>query len=619
MRYTIAALPTRVVLNPTGPAIAANAAFAAAQVRLLAHEDKNVKLVVLPLFLFTGGRGHAGTLDETCPPLQPLMAAARLGGVIIAGADRFAEGVCGFIIGMDGTLALTQNAITGDKRTVDLSVLDTSYGRLAVLVGEDAGYAEYARLAMFKGAEIILNPTAEIADQRTEARHVLRGSRAWENLAIVAAAGPAEIVDDSGRTVDALLPVPVAEIWSHGGELMAHASRGGARAVIDVKSLRHRRRDPWINFPAQLRTELYAGFYERAGETPRPSRETDGPVYEALMMQAHQTFVTGLDTRDAVIKANLDAALGMASVFAQKPSLKLMVMPEFGLQGSFPGKIEDYEKTLIRADGPEAGRLADFAKKFNTYVCAAILEYDPDWPLRFFNTSLIFAPNGERILRYRKIQCADVNGILNVCTPGNVYSDYVRRYGVEALVPTAETEIGTLGTAICYDNNWPELYRAMAMKGVEVVAYPTSEIQSDRQPSWQRAKRAHAAENMLYIASANAGSEQFAAQAPITAMNRGRSCLVDFNGNYAAFAEGAGTIPLVGTIDLGALRRARANVQENHLARFRPGEVAKPYRAYPGFPLDCFAETPMQNPREGMAITQAQITRLLERDIYRAA
>jgi predicted amidohydrolase len=619
MRYTIAALPTRILLNPTGPAIAANAAFAAAQVRLLANEDTSIKLVVLPLFLFTGGRGHAGTLDESAPPLQPLMAAARLSGVMIAGADRFKDGVSGFLIAMDGSLALTQNAITGDRRAVDLAVVDTNYGRIAVLVGEDTGYAEYARLAMFKGAEIIANPTAEIADQRSEARHLLRGARAWENLAVVAAAGPSEIVDDSGRTVDALHPSPVAEIWGYGGELMVKAERGAARAILDVKSLRRRRAEPWINFPAQLRTQLYAGFYERAAQTPRLHRETDGPVYEALMMQSHQVFVTGLETRDAVIKANLDAALGMAAVFAQKPSLKLVVMPEFGLQGSFPGPIEDYDKTLIRADGAEAERLADFAKKFNTYVCAAILEYDPDWPLRFFNTSLIFAPSGERVLRYRKIQCADVNGILNVCTPGNVYSEYVRRYGVEALVPTVETEIGVLGTAICYDNNWPELYRAMAMQGVEIVAYPTSEIQSDRQPGWQRAKRAHAAENMLYIASANAGSEQFNAQAPVTHMNRGRSCLVDYNGNYAAYADGAGTIPLVGAIDLGALRRARANPAENHLARFRPGEVTTAYRDYPGFPLDCFADTPMRNPREGIAITEAQIKMLQERGIYRAA
>jgi predicted amidohydrolase len=619
MRFTLAALPTRIVLNPAGPAIAANAAFAAAQVRLLCLDDPSVKIVVLPLFLFTGGRGNAGTLDADAPPLQPLIAAARASGVMIAGADRFATGVSGFLIGMDGALALTQGAITGDTRPAELGVIDTAYGRIACLVGEDAGYAEYARLAMFKGAEILLNPTAEIADQRTEARHCLRGSRAWENLAVLAAAGPSEIVDDQNRTVDALLPAPVAEIWGQGGDLLAGAARGPARAVVDLAALRRRRRDPWINFPAQLRTELYAGFYERAAATPRVFRETEGPVYEVLMMQAHQTFVTDLDTREAVIRSNLDRALSLAAIFAQKPALKLLVLPEFGLQGSFPGPLAEYDKRLIRADGPETARLADFARQFQTYVCAAILEYDPEWPLRFFNTALIFAPSGERILRYRKIQCADVNGLLSVCTPGNVYSEYVRRYGQDGLVPTVETEIGTLGTAICYDNNWPELYRAMALKGVEVVAYPTSEIQSDRMPGWQMAKRAHAAENMLYIASANAGSEQFAADAPVTAMNRGRSCLVDFNGRYAAIAEGAGTIPLVGTIDLGALRRARANPAENHLGRFRPGEVTKPYRDYPGFPLDCFAEKPMENPREGLALTQAQIARLERQGIYRAA
>jgi predicted amidohydrolase len=619
MRFTIAALPTRIALNPTGPAIAANAAFAAAQVRLLAGEDKAIRIVVLPLFLFTGGRSHAGPLSADSPPLQPLMAAARAGGVMIAGADRFAEGVTGFLIGADGTLALTQAAITGDDRPVDVSVSDTALGRIAVLVGEDVEFAEYARLAMFKGAEIILNPTAEIADQRTQARHYQRGARAWENHVVLAAAAPAETVDDHGRAVGALLSAPVAEIWGHQGDLLVSAAQGPARAIVDVKSLRQRRGEAWLNFPAQLRTQLYAPFYEKAAKAAPRSLETDGPVYEVLMMQAHQTFVTDLDTRDAVIAGNLDRALAIGSVFAQKPSLRLMVMPEFGLQGSFPGAMENYHKTLVRADGPEIGRLADFAKKFQTYVCAAILEYDPDWPLRFFNTSIILGPTGERILRYRKIQCADVNGLLSVCTPGNVYSEYLQRYGLEGIVPVVETEIGRLGTAICYDANWPELWRAMGLQGAEVIAYCTSEIQSDRQPSWQMAKRAHAAANQFYIASANAGSEQFAAQAPVTFMNRGRSALIDFNGVDIAYADGAGTIPLVGRIDLGALRRARANPAENRLANFRPGEVTQPYAQYPGFPLDCFADKPMESPMQGSALTEAQIMRLRERGIYRAA
>ena len=76
----------------------------------------------------------------------------------------------------------------------------------------------------------------------------------------------------------------------------------------------------------------------------------------------------------------------------------------------------------IRIPGPETARLAEFARQCDVHVCAMVFEYDPDWPLRYFNTAIIIAPSGEIVLRYRKLQCADLNGLLNVTTPGNVAS-----------------------------------------------------------------------------------------------------------------------------------------------------------------------------------------------------
>jgi predicted amidohydrolase len=223
------------------------------------------------------------------------------------------------------------------------------------------------------------------------------------------------------------------------------------------------------------------------------------------------------------------------------------------------------------------------------------------------------------ILRYRKLQCADLNGLLNVTTPGNIYSEYIKKYGMDGLIPVVETDIGVLGTAICFDSNWPELWRTMALKGAEVICNPTSEIHSDRVPHWWAAKRAHAAENSYYIACANAGSEQFHAGAPVTGMNRGHSSLIDYNGALAAHADGPGIVPISGQIDLGALRRARASQRDNLLARFRPEAVAEAYANFPGFPLDCFLDKPMERASEGPPMVQAQIMRLKTAGVYKTA
>ncbi len=79
--------------------------------------------------------------------------------------------------------------VTGESHgAARIEVAATPIGRVAVLAGDDLQQPEYARLAMFAGAEILLSPCAERRDERARARHLSRGARAWENHAMVAAA-----------------------------------------------------------------------------------------------------------------------------------------------------------------------------------------------------------------------------------------------------------------------------------------------------------------------------------------------------------------------------------------------------------------------------------------------
>lgn len=515
--------------------------------------------------------------------------------LVLAGAERFGEKLMGFV-SVDSQVTTQESICEGDGEA-RVKVVDTAMGTIACLPGEDILFAEYARLAMFAGAEIILNPATEPSDHLSESRFFSRGARAWENHAVVAGAW------DSG-----------AAIWDFTGEPLAQSEHGSVEAVYDLASLRRRRTEPWVNFPAQLRSQLYQPIYETAAaEAPEPEVE----AYDVLLMQTQETFASSLADRNAAIEDNLNRLLPMTRAFARKPSTRLVVFPEFFLQGSpFNVPLEAWEDFGIRIPGPETAVLGKLASECNVYLAGAVLEYDPDWPLRFFNTAFILSPEGEVVLRYRKLQCADLNGLLCVTTPGNVYSEYVERYGHDALFPVVDTPIGRLGAAICFDSNWPELWRALALKGVDVVCNPTSEVHSERVPSWYRTKQAHAAENGYYVASANAGCERLSASAPITHMNRGHSCLIDFAGRLAAKADGPGIVPLSGRIDLGALRRARESADENLLARFRPEAVAHAYAAYPGFPLDVFSEDVMRSPAEGPALVAKQIEALLEGGVF---
>lgn len=534
---------------------------------------------------------------------------ARRGRCYIAACESIDGDDHALLISPDGEVLLNQPSQSGRPAStspVPIAVADTPLGMIACLPDEDGRVAEYCRIATLSGAEIILNPRRLYCDEREEADRLSSTSRAWENLAFVVSAAVA--ADGTNWST----------IANYNGQVLCEGPGGKLSAALDMQSLRKRRADPWLNSPAQLRSGLYANAFSDAKHFEPESPDTDGPVYDVLLMQAHQVMLGDLAQRDTVIQQNLQHALGMAGMWCRRPQTRLVVFPEFFLQGSIPQTIDLWEQAGIRIPGPETETLANFARDCNVFVCAAVLEFDPDWPRRYFNTAIIVSPKGEIILRYRKIQCADLNGLLNITTPGNIYSEYVERYGAKALFPVVDTEIGRLAAAICYDNAWPELWRMMALHGAEVVCHPTSEINSQYREAWFAAKRAHAAENMIYIPSANAGSEQFFQGAPTTSMNFGKSALIDFNGCIVSRADAHGVTPQLGTIDLGALRRARSCPNWSAIARFDPQAVGAAYSTLEGFPLDCFAERPMEAASEGPALVTEHIAELQRLGIYRA-
>jgi len=604
--------------------VRANIDRLAQAVRAAHASEPATALITLPHGCLSGGHGCArASPDATL--LAPLIAAARDTGTTIAGADQFNAVPLGFVIDPQRGLLGVQRSISAGEGPGSIEVFDAGGARVALLVDGDALHPEYARLALFSGAEIIVNPCAERADERSAIRALSRAARAWENHAAIVSCGLGVVLGADGLPSPLHLGKPWSAIWSYSGQLLVSGEANASSARIDLVALRERRAEPWINFPAQLRTGVYAGIYASAAKGilhPGPSQyAAQSPAaYDVLMMQAHQAFVDGPADRDATIGRNLDNALAVARLFCMRPSTRLVVFPEFFLQGSNgPHPHDWWEKVGIRVPGPETDRLAAFAKQCDVYVCGAILEYDPEWPLRYFNTSIIISPQGEIILRYRKLQCADLNGLLNITTPGNIYTRYVERYGYDALVPVVDTPIGRLGTLICYDSNWPELWRSLALKGAEVICNPTSEIHSNRRQHWYPAKRAHAAENRFYVASANGGSEQFTAGAPITHMNRGHSALIDFNGELVACADGPGVVPLLGRIELGELRRVRSEALGAHEGRFRPEAVADAYQRFPGFPLDCFLDQPMMEASEGPKLVHRHLEQLRRIGVIRAA
>ncbi len=558
----------------------------ARRIATLAGDYADLKLVVLPA-LPDGADLPAGIAE-----------AAVAHGLHVAGAI----GAAAFLLGPDDHDHLSD---AGGL----YPVCRTAIGDLAVVVNDDLRQHEVVRGHVLAGAEIVLNPARQRPDALDHQRAIARPARAYENLAALltaSAGGASGIWDSRGH-----------ELVSGGAETDAVATK------IDLETLRTSRTVPMLNFPAQLRTKLYAVEYNRAEARAKDwPADVAAPIapYQVLLAQAHITTVTSVEDADEVISRNLDRSLGLASKFAGNPAVKLTVFPEYWMTGAAFGKsVDDFWPNVgIRMDGPHFARLQDFAVKASTFVGGAIFEYDPEWPRRWFNTAFIINPAGEVILKYRKLQCGDINGLLNNTTPGNVYSEYVQRYGEDGLFPVVDTEIGRLAACICYDTNFPELWRSLTLRGAELVVYPTGEPHNGHRTAWDIAKCAHAAENQIYIASANAGCESAHLNAPTTYFHRGFSKLIGPDGRTVAVADTGGEVPLVASVDIAALRRARADADLSLIDKVDFAKAAEMYRGHEGFPLDWALETPTETAQEGIGHVLQTMARYRETGVYRA-
>lgn len=118
-----------------------------------------------------------------------------------------------------------------------------------------------------------------------------------------------------------------------------------------------------------------------------------------------------------------------------------------------------------------------------------------------------------------------------------------------------KTRVGKVGVAICWDQWFPEAARAMALKGADILLYPTAigtepqDATIDSSDHWQRVMQGHAAANMVPVVASNRyGTEILLGKDGATEKQRitfyGRSFITDETGAKVAEAEMNGDNPV---------------------------------------------------------------------------
>jgi predicted amidohydrolase len=264
--------------------------------------------------------------------------------------------------------------------------------------------------------------------------------------------------------------------------------------------------------------------------------------------------------------------LGMVerAVLGYRPfgDVKLVVFPEFAHAAPIYDTVEQLrDKLAIPVPNEHTDRYRQKARELGVYIQAgSFLEVDTKYPACVFNTTCLIGPEG-LLYKYRKV---------HPWLPWEVHASPHDIPGyAEPMFPVAETEIGVLGCAICYDWLFPEAIRELALQGAEVLirvsAYMDPWGATPPMDWWTVVNRCRALENIAAVVAANQGAS--AKHYPPFSWPGG-SMIVDHDGRVLSQADpGPGEKIVVGPVDIAAIRAERERRSGHHMLAHRRVEA----------------------------------------------
>ena len=186
---------------------------------------------------------------------------------------------------------------------------------------------------------------------------------------------------------------------------------------------------------------------------------------------------------------------------AARGGAKLVCLPELFRSLYFCQK-QDYKCFQLAEPipGPTTQLLSAAAKKHKITLVSSLFEKRTGG--LYHNTAVVFGPNGKILGTYRKMHIPDDPGFNEkfYFTPGDT--------GFQPI----DTPVGRLGILVCWDQWYPEAARLMALRGAQILIYPTAigwargekkDVCQTQRNAWQTIQRSHAIANGLFVLSIN--------------------------------------------------------------------------------------------------------------------
>lgn len=237
---------------------------------------------------------------------------------------------------------------------------------------------------------------------------------------------------------------------------------------------------------------------------------------------------------------------------------KLILPPEL-FSGPYFCREEDEALFALAGptnEHPSVIAMQALARKLSVTIPTSFFERDGH---HYYNTLAMIGPDGAIMDTYRKSHIPDGPGYEEkfYFRPGN---DGFKTWDV----PGDDGTLLRIGVGICWDQWYPECARVMALKGAEVLLYPTAigsepyDAELDTSRMWRRAMIGHAVSNCMPVIASN----RIGAEGPEDAAQifYGHSFISDEWGDLIAQFGASEEGVLIATLDLAKAATHRAGM-----------------------------------------------------------
>ena len=235
---------------------------------------------------------------------------------------------------------------------------------------------------------------------------------------------------------------------------------------------------------------------------------------------------------------NLDKILLETKVAAQNGA-DLIVFPECAITGYVFSSREEAMPFTETIPGDSTDRLAAYCRELGVHVVAGLLEKDVD---RCYNAAVLVGPGG-LVGKYRK--------------------NHLPFLGIDRFIDAGDkpfqvhkTPIGNIGIHICYDCNFPESARVMALLGADIIALPTNWPEG-REKVVDYVVNARAYENRIHLVAVDRVGDERGTRF------LGRSKIISASGNTLAEAGSSKGETIYAEVNLAEARQKHVILKAN--------------------------------------------------------